>query len=86
MNAPIQGTAADIMKKAMIAVWKKLRDSDMRSRMILQIHDELVLEVPEAEKDMSGRILEEGMRTAADLAVPLEVDCHFGSDWYEAKA
>ncbi len=86
MNAPIQGTAADIMKKAMISVWKKLRDSGMKSRMILQIHDELVLEVPKEEKEQAGLILEEGMRTAADLAVPLEVDCHFGNDWFEAKA
>ncbi len=86
MNAPIQGTAADIMKKAMIDVWKKLKKDGMKTNMILQIHDELVLEAPEEEKEAAGRIMTEGMRSTADLAVPLEVECHFGRDWFEAKA
>ncbi|MCR4763232.1 MAG: DNA polymerase I [Lachnospiraceae bacterium] len=85
MNAPIQGTAADIMKIAMIRVWKKLRDESLKSRLILQIHDELVIETAEGEQEQVGRILVGEMMDAARLTVPLEVDCHFGSSWYEAK-
>ena len=85
MNAPIQGTAADIMKIAMIRVWKRLREEGRKAQLILQIHDELLIEAPEEEKDVVVRILTEEMCAAADLAVPLEADCHTGTDWYEAK-
>ena len=85
MNSPIQGTAADIMKIGMIRVWRRLGKEGLRAKMILQIHDELLVETPEAEAEAVKRILEEEMRAAADLKVTLEVDAHFGSDWYEAK-
>ena len=85
MNAPIQGTAADIMKIAMIRVWRRLLKENLRSKMILQIHDELVIETAPDEKDKVKEILESEMMGAANLAVPLEVECHFGTDWFEAK-
>lgn len=85
MNSPIQGTAADIMKIAMIKVWKALKDAGLKSKMILQVHDELVIETRKDELEAAWKILEENMKTAADLAVTLEVDVHSGDDWYEAK-
>ncbi|MBE5822849.1 MAG: DNA polymerase I [Butyrivibrio sp.] len=85
MNAPIQGTAADIMKIAMINVFFKLKSKKLRSRLILQIHDELVIETYLEEENEVKEILAKEMEKAADLSVPLEVDCHTGSDWYEAK-
>ena len=85
MNAPIQGTAADIMKIAMINVFFMLKSRKLRSRLILQIHDELVIETYLDEENEVKDILVKEMEKAADLAVPLEVDCHTGSDWYEAK-
>lgn len=85
MNAPIQGTAADIMKLAMINVHDKLISSGLKSRLILQVHDELVIETLEGEKDQVIRILEEEMSGAASLAVKLEVQACTGEDWYEAK-
>ncbi|MBP3274268.1 MAG: DNA polymerase I [Butyrivibrio sp.] len=85
MNAPIQGTAADIMKIAMINVFFALKKKALRSRLILQIHDELVIETYQDEEDLVKDILVKEMERAADLSVPLEVDCHTGSDWYEAK-
>ncbi|WP_026523666.1 DNA polymerase I [Butyrivibrio sp. MB2005] len=85
MNAPIQGTAADIMKIAMIRVYRRLMDEQLKSRMILQIHDELLIETLKSEEDKVKAILEEEMANAAELAVPLDVDCHVGTDWFEAK-
>ena len=85
MNAPIQGTAADIMKIAMIRVWRRLKKENLRSKLILQIHDELVIETLKEEEKAVVRILEEEMSGAASLSVPLEVDCHTGTDWFEAK-
>ena len=85
MNAPIQGTAADIMKIAMINVFFALKKKSLKSRLILQIHDELVIETYQDEEDLVKDILVKEMERAADLSVPLEVDCHTGSDWYEAK-
>lgn len=85
MNAPIQGTAADIMKIAMINVFFRIKRENLKSRLILQIHDELVIETAPDEKDIVTNILVEEMGKSADLSVPLEVDCHTGSDWYEAK-
>lgn len=84
MNSPIQGTAADIIKIAMIRVWKKLRQAGLSSRLILQVHDELVIETRQEEVEQVRRILEESMKQAAQLAVPLEVDLHTGENWYEA--
>ncbi|MBD5527595.1 MAG: DNA polymerase I [Lachnospiraceae bacterium] len=84
MNSPIQGTAADIIKIAMIRVWKELRRAGLNSRLILQVHDELVIETCREETEQVCRILEESMKQAAQLAVPLEVDLHTGENWYEA--
>ena len=85
MNSPIQGTAADIMKIAMIRVWERLHTEGLQSRLILQVHDELLIETFADEEDRVRRILTEEMQNAADLAVKLEIDLHTGSDWYEAK-
>ena len=85
MNSPIQGTAADIIKIAMIRVWKALREGEFKSRLILQVHDELVIETVREEEEAVRRILLENMQAAADLAVALEVDLHTGENWYEAK-
>lgn len=85
MNSPIQGTAADIMKIAMIRVWIMLREKNLKSRLILQIHDELVIETWKSEEKEVAQLLEDGMKKAASLAVELEVDLHTGTDWYEAK-
>ncbi|WP_026526543.1 DNA polymerase I [Butyrivibrio sp. VCD2006] len=85
MNAPIQGTAADIMKIAMIRVWRRIRKEQLSSRMILQIHDELLIETKIEEEAKVKAILEEEMTNSADLLVPLEAECHTGSDWFEAK-
>ena len=85
MNAPIQGTAADIMKIAMILVWRRILKENLKSRMILQIHDELVIETAPDEVAKVTALMEEEMQNAAKLSVPLEVECHTGSDWFEAK-
>lgn len=85
MNSPIQGTAADIMKIAMNHVYNRLKKENLKSRLILQIHDELLIEAPEEEAEQAAAILTEEMRKAADLKVSLETDCHIGTDWYEAK-
>lgn len=85
MNSPIQGTAADIIKIAMIRVWRALREAGLKSKLILQVHDELVIETYREEEDEVRLILTENMTSAADLAVKLEVDLHTGENWYEAK-
>ncbi len=85
MNAPIQGTAADIMKIAMIRVWKALKEAGLKSKLILQVHDELLIEAVKEEEEQVRRILEENMKDAAKLSVSLEVDLHTGENWYEAK-
>ena len=85
MNAPIQGTAADIIKIAMIRVWRRLAKENLKSRLILQIHDELLIETAPGEEEEVARILTEEMKAAASLSVTLETDLHTGTDWYEAK-
>lgn len=85
MNSPIQGTAADIIKIAMIHVEKRLCAETKKSRLILQIHDELLVEAAEEEKEQVKAILQDEMQNAAKLCVPLEVDVKEGSNWYEAK-
>ena len=85
MNAPIQGTAADIIKIAMIKVWKALKDGGLKSRLLLQVHDELLIETALEEEERVRKILTENMKSAADLAVTLEIDLHTGNNWYEAK-
>jgi len=85
MNMPIQGTAADIIKLAMIKVHRALQEGGYRSRLILQVHDELLIEAYKEEKDAVAKILKENMEHAADLLVPLDVDVHEGASWFEAK-
>jgi len=83
VNAPIQGTAADIMKLAMISVWRRLREERRKTRLILQVHDELVLEAPEKETDAATKLLREEMERAFPLAVPLKVSLGSGRSWAE---
>lgn len=85
MNSPIQGTAADIIKIAMIRVNNKLKALNLKSRLILQIHDELLIEAHKDEVELVRNILQEEMQNAAVLSVPLEVDVNSGKNWYEAK-
>lgn len=85
MNAPIQGTAADIIKIAMIKVYRKLKEEKLNARLILQVHDELIIEADEQDKERAGEILSQQMREAADLSVPLIADVNEGKSWYEAK-
>ena len=83
-NTPIQGTAADVIKLAMVRVWKRLRDEKMASRLILTVHDELIVEAPEAEAEQAARILREEMEGCVQYAVPLSTDVHAGKNWLEA--
>ena len=85
MNTPIQGTAADIIKVAMIRTYKALQEAGLRSRILLQVHDELVLEVVEAELPQVEAILHESMEQATQLLVPLTIDINTGKNWAEAK-
>ena len=85
MNSPIQGTAADIIKIAMNRVYRRLKDEQLKSRLVLQVHDELLIETCKEEIPQVSAILEEEMKGAAKLAVELEVDMHQGNNWYEAK-
>lgn len=85
MNSPIQGTAADIIKIAMIRVFERLKKEDLRSKLILQVHDELLIETAQEEEEQVRHILEEEMVHASSLAVELEIDLHVGHNWYEAK-
>ena len=85
MNSPIQGTAADIIKIAMNRVYKRLIEEGLKSRLVLQVHDELLIETKVEEIEEVSRILEEEMKGAAALSVELDVDMHQGNNWYEAK-
>ena len=85
MNAPIQGTAADLIKLAMIKVSKALKDGNYKSKMVLQIHDELIIKVYKDEKDEIFKLVKSVMENAMKLDVPLEVDGGFGETWYDAK-
>ncbi len=85
MNAPIQGTAADIMKIAMIKVKERFEKEGLESKVILQVHDELLVEAPEAEADTAARLLKEEMENAVSFSVPMIVETSTGSNWYEAK-
>lgn len=85
MNTPIQGTAADVIKLAMIAAYHRLKEAGVKSRILLQVHDELVLEVVESELDVVQAILRESMEHVVELSVPLSIDIHWGRNWAEAK-
>ena len=86
VNARIQGTAADLLKLAMIAVDRRLRAELEAARLLLTVHDELVLEAPDEEIEDLSALVREEMEGVADLSVPLVVDMDSGPDWYEAKA
>ncbi len=85
MNSPIQGTAADIMKIAMIRVYRRLTGEGLKSKIVLQVHDELIIDTLESEKEAVCSILKDEMEKAADLSVDIIADLHTGNDWYEAK-
>ena len=84
LNTPIQGTAADIIKLAMIGVYHKLKELGLKSKLILQVHDELLIETAKDEVDIVKSILDEQMKNAARLSVALVVDTNEGSNWLEA--
>ena len=85
LNTPIQGAAADLMKKAMISVWREIKRRKLKSKMILQVHDELVFEVPDKEKDILKPLVREKMENVFPLKVPLQVHLEWGVNWAEAK-
>lgn len=85
MNAPVQGTAADIIKIAMVRVNRRLKEEYLQSKLVLQIHDELIIETKKEEVEIVQKILVQEMMHAADLAVPLLVDANVGDSWYDAK-
>ena len=85
MNTPIQGAAADIIKLAMIRVDQRLRKDGLQARLILQVHDELIVEAPENEREAVTLLLKEEMEAAADLRVKLLADVNWGYNWYDAK-
>jgi DNA polymerase I len=85
MNTPIQGSAADIIKKAMIDLAKRLKEEKLQARILLQVHDELILEAPKDEVEKLQKIVPEVMEHAIELKVPLKVDYHYGPTWYDAK-
>ena len=84
-NMPVQGTAADIIKIAMVRVYRRLKDENMKSRLIMQVHDELLVEAPENEREKAQLILREEMENACEMKVKLTADVSFGKDWYQAK-
>ena len=85
MNAPIQGSAADIIKIAMVNVYNRLKEEKLKSTLILQVHDELILNVKPEEKEIVRKLVKEEMENAVKLQVPMEVDVNEGATWYEAK-
>lgn len=85
LNTPIQGSAADIIKIAMVRVFEKLRKGNYKSKLLLQVHDELIIEAPEEEKDEVVKLLKDTMEDAVKLNLPLKVDINIGENWYDAK-
>ena len=85
LNTPIQGSSADILKKAMIDVYNAFKKNNIKSKMLLQVHDELIFNVLNEEKEKVEKIVEECMNNVYKLNVPLKVDINTGSNWYEAK-
>ena len=85
MNMPLQGSSADIIKVAMIRIYERLKKENLKSKLILQVHDELVIDTLVSEKEKVADILKFEMEHAADLRVPLIAEVHEGKNWYEAK-
>ena len=86
MNTPIQGSAADIIKLAMLSVDREIRTRGLNVSMLLQVHDELIFELPEAELEKAAAIIKSCMENAYELNVPLEVDMKYGRNWYEMES
>ncbi len=85
LNTPIQGTSADIIKIAMVKVYNRLKDENFKAKLVLQVHDELIIECPRQEQEKVAKILKEEMENSAKLSVPLKVDVNIGENWYTAK-
>ena len=85
LNTPIQGTAADILKKAMVELYNELKKEKLESKILLQVHDELILNVKNNEVDKVKKIVKDIMENTYKLNVPLKVEIETGKDWYEAK-
>tara|TARA_B100001175_G_scaffold249518_1_gene216574 strand:- start:282 stop:665 length:384 start_codon:yes stop_codon:yes gene_type:complete len=84
INMPIQGTAAELIKIAMININNRIKESSLNSKMILQIHDELLFDVPKDEIDKLSSLVQQEMESAIQLDIPLKVDCDYGQNWFEA--
>ena len=85
LNTPIQGTSADILKKAMIEIYEKFNKLNLKSKMIIQVHDELLFDVAKDELETVTNIVQEIMENTYTLSVPLKTEINIGEDWYEAK-
>ena len=85
LNTPIQGTAADILKKAMVELYDELKNRNLKSKILLQVHDELILNVYDSELDEVKKLVKEVMENTYELKVPLKVEIETGLNWYEAK-
>lgn len=85
LNAPIQGTSADIIKKAMVEIYNEFKDKNLKAKMVIQVHDELVFDCPKEEFDIVREIVQRVMENTYKLSVPLKVDIEYGTDWYQAK-
>jgi len=85
LNTPIQGSAADIIKLAMVNIYRQLKLAGLKTKMILQVHDELVFEVPLEEKEIIEKLVKERMENVCSLSVPLKVHLAWGKNWAEAK-
>lgn len=85
LNTPIQGTAADIIKIAMIRVDRRMKREGLKARLVLQVHDELIVECPESEAETVMALVTEEMQSAAELKVPLVAEAHAGKSWFDAK-
>ena len=85
LNTPIQGTSADIMKIAMVKIFNEMKENNLKSKMLLQVHDELIFDVVDSEKDILERIVKSNMENCCKLDVPFKVSADYGTDWYETK-
>ena len=85
LNTPIQGTSADIMKMAMIKVANEFKENKLRSKIILQVHDEIIVDVVESEKELVSKIVKDCMENVYALKVPLVAELNYGENWYDAK-
>ena len=85
LNTPIQGTSADIIKKAMIAIYEEFERQNIKSKLVIQVHDELIIDLVESEKELVTQIVTDKMVHAIELSVPLKVSSDYGKDWYETK-